>query len=315
MDIRDSFKKYGKQFLKSASAYSKHKSNSKREQLASKTKIPKQETPVLTMPIVEAPKQNPELTYSFLKTEPKYCDKTNYEREFVTRFKQLTYRHHSLEVWSDFVAMFACAISNSLDKQNFDEREKLYLKIIKKYSKDEQTIFPELAAMVVMSLDQNPEQDFLGRIYMNLGLGNKNTAQFFTPYHICQLMADVTMSDIVNEINEKGYISISDPCCGGGALLIAGINKAKDELKKENLNFQNHVLIVAQDIDFTVAMMCYIQISLLGVAGYVKVGNSLTEPIAEDDSLENYWFTPMYFSDVWNTRRILKKMDSLFKEE
>lgn len=202
-----------KNFLKSASAYSKHKSNSKREQFDSKTKISKQETPVLTMPIVEVPEQKP-------KTEPKRCDKTNYEREFVTRFKQLAYRHRPLEVWSDFVTMFACAISNSLDKQNFDEREKLYLKIIKKYSKDEQTIFPELTATVVMSLDQNPEQDFLGHIYMNLGLGNKSTAQFFTPYHICQLMADVTMSNIVNEIKEKGYISISDPCCGGGALLI-----------------------------------------------------------------------------------------------
>ena len=54
------------------------------------------------------------------------------------------------------------------------------------------------------------------------------------------------------------------------------------------------------------AYMCYIQLSLLGVAGYIKVGNSLTEPMCSDDSLENYWFTPMYCSDVWTIRRLLK---------
>jgi len=75
-------------------------------------------------------------------------------------------------------------------------------------------------------------------------------------------------------------------------------------LEKTNLNYQNHLLVVAQDIDETVALMCYIQLSLLGVAGYVKVGNSLTEPMTDNDDKENYWFTPMYFSNVWVLRRI-----------
>ena len=99
------------------------------------------------------------------------------------------------------------------------------------------------------------------------------------------------------------------------ATLIAGVNVVKNHLEKENMNFQNHVLVVAQDIDFTVAAMCYIQLSLLGVAGYVKVGNSLTEPITGDDNIENYWFTPMYFSDIWHTRRLLEKMKKLFEEK
>ena len=57
--------------------------------------------------------------------------------------------------------------------------------------------------------------------------------------------------------------------------------------------------------------MCYLQISLLGVAGYVKVGNSLTDPITSDDTLENYWFTPMYFSDIWETRRTIQRIRSV----
>lgn len=126
----------------------------------------------------------------------------------------------------------------------------------------------------------------------------KTDVMYFTPYHVCQMMADISMNDTLkDQIDMKGYITLSDPCCGAGATIIAGVNTVKKLLEKEHLNFQNYVLVSAQDIDELVALMCYLQISLLGVAGYVKVGNSLTDPITDGDSLENYWFTPMYFSD------------------
>ena len=63
---------------------------------------------------------------------------------------------------------------------------------------------------------------------------------------------------------------------------------------------------ISQDIDYTVAMMCYIQLSLLGAAAYIKIGNSLTEPMSSNDTLENYWFTPMYFCEPWSLRRSIK---------
>ena len=125
---------------------------------------------------------------------------------------------------------------------------------------------------------------------MSLNLGNEHNGQFFTPYHVCELMAEVTMEDVVQKVKKDGYISIHDPCCGAGATLIAGIHAARKRLEKEKLNYQNHILVAAQDIDMIVALMCYIQISLLGVAGYVKIGNSLTEPITDMDSKENRWF-------------------------
>lgn len=235
-----------------------------------------------------------------LKIDPK--------KEFLRVFNQLTNRHRSWDVWRDFIVMYACALSNPVDKQHYDEREALYLRTIKKYNKQEQPLFPELAAHTVMALEDNPEQDFLGSIYMSLNLGNQHNGQFFTPYHVCELMAEVTMQDSVMRIEEDGYITINDPCCGAGATLIAGVHAAKRRLEKAGYNYQNHVLVVAQDIDQTVALMCYIQLSLLGVAGYVKVGNSLTDPMTENDSKENYWFTPMYFFPTWSMRRIFGGM-------
>jgi len=230
----------------------------------------------------------------------------NPEKEFMDTFRQLSIRSRPWEVWKDFITMFACALSNPLDKANFNGREVSYMQIIcnKKYSPKELELFPKLAADTVMALEYNPEQDFLGKIFMSFNLGNETGGQFFTPYHVCQLMAATTLSDIVPQIKEKGYITINDPCCGAGATLIAAVHEARRQLGKAGLNFQNHILITAQDVDYTTALMCYIQLSLLGMAGYVKIGNTLTEPMSPTDTSENYWFTPMYFFNVWTMRRI-----------
>lgn len=48
-------------------------------------------------------------------------------KEFLRVFRQLTYRHRSWDIWSDFIIMFACALSNPVDKDHFDERERRYI--------------------------------------------------------------------------------------------------------------------------------------------------------------------------------------------
>lgn len=238
----------------------------------------------------------------------------NVESEFLKTFKSLTYRHRGWDIWNDFIVMAACALSNPVDKSHYEEREARYLRIIKKYSKEEQGKFPTLFAHTVMALEFNPEQDFLGRLYTQLGLQDEGRKQHFTPYSVCQLMAEVTMGDVVKQVRENGYFTLNDCCCGAGATLIAGVNCAKRNLAEACINFQNHILVSAQDIDETVALMCYIQLSLLGVAAYIKVGNTITDPMSSDDTLENYWFTPMYFSDVWAMRRAVQQMDKLFQK-
>ncbi|MBQ2397129.1 MAG: N-6 DNA methylase [Bacteroidales bacterium] len=118
-----------------------------------------------------------------------------------------------------------------------------------------------------------------------------------------------------NVINEKGWASVNDPACGAGATLIAMANA----MKKHNINYQNHALFVAQDIDRITGMMCYIQLSLLGCAGYVVIADTLCNPLPgkvlfpEPNGNQELWFTPMYLSDVWHFRRLYNMMDSFFK--
>lgn len=88
---------------------------------------------------------------------------------------------------------------------------------------------------------------------MELGLSNDSGGQFFTPYNVCQMMAEMTIGNVVPQVKERGYITINDPACGAGATLIAGVHAAAKQLMKAGFNWQNHILVTAQDIDYTVA--------------------------------------------------------------
>lgn len=214
--------------------------------------------------------------------------------------------------------MSACAISNTVDKAHCEVREKEYLTLQKKYTKAEMQVMSEMLGMAVAALDENPDQDLLGEIFMTLGLGNEHNGQFFTPYNVCRAMSELTIGDIAAQVEAQGWVSVADPACGAEALLVAFAN----ECLRQKVNYQQSVLYVAQDIDYIVGLMCYIQLSLLGCAGYVVIGDTLAHPstaydrrglIPRDEG--NVWYTPMYFRDVWHWRRLWAQMNLMCRPE
>lgn len=212
-------------------------------------------------------------------------------KEFINLFERLAQKYSRYQIWSDFIIMSACAISNACDRQFFDVREKMYMDCVKRYSREEVEIFSEMLSLVVIAFDINPEQDFLGEIFGALRLHNEWHGQFFTPYNIAKFMAEINVGGIVQDIKEKGTVSVSDCCCGAGCLLIAFANS----VNRAGANYQKSILFAAQDIDLIAGLMCYIQLSVLGCKGYIKIGDSLTGPITTDSAIdETFWFTPMY---------------------
>ena len=230
-----------------------------------------------------------------------------YAQQFQEVFKNLCRTRNPLRAWSDSITMIACAISNSVDEEMFDQREQLYMHTIQKYSKDELNDVAHLFAIIVNALKDDPEQDFLGTLYSTLGLTNKQLGQVFTPYHIAELMARLVHEKYIAIINEKGFAAVADPCCGAGVMLIATANVAR----KNDVNYQSHMFFYAQDIDFTVAMMCYISLSLLGCTGYVGVGNTLTDP---RPSRENLWYMPMNMIQGKLLKKFLSQDDVVIEE-
>lgn len=236
------------------------------------------------------------------------------QAQTVKLLRSLEGRYMLWNIWQDFIQLFAISISNVFPGPHREAREKRYLGIAKKYSKEELDKFAELMAQVVIGMEENPDQDFLGELFMAMELGSNWHGQFFTPYDLCRAMAAIEFSgNIVKaQIEEKGFIGVSDPACGAGALLIAFAN----ECNRAHVNYQQHCLFVAQDIDELAAMMCYIQLSLMGCPGYVIVGDTLAHPALfyDDRALlpvdgQNVWTTPMMYSDTWQIRQIAARMD------
>lgn len=237
-----------------------------------------------------------------------FIGRSGFHKDFADLFIRLAERHGRHTVWSDFITMSACAVSNACDERFRQEREELYLSSVKRYTKDEVDMLAHMLSCIIMELEENPEQDFLGEMFTGLNLHNEWRGQFFTPYHIGSFMSAINIESAKEELKQKEYITVSDCCCGAGCLLIAFANEAR----KTKLDFQNRVIFVAQDLDFTAAMMCYIQLSLLGCKAIVKVGNSLTDPfIPADLEGSDVWYTPMYTSG--NLFRLLSMKNN--KEE
>lgn len=236
-------------------------------------------------------------------------------KEFIKTMDSLCGRHNRWEIWKDAMWLFATAISNAVDSRHREKREQQYLDIAKRYSKAEMDTFAELFAQLVMILERKSGYcDFLGELYMMLGLGNDAGGQFFTPYDVCKMMAKVSMPDVQEKVEQQGWFSVNDPACGAGATLIAAADIIHNEYK---LNFQTSVMFLGQDIDYTTGLMCYIQLSLCGCAGYVRIGNTLTDPMTGHvlfgDGGENTWYTPMFFSTPWEMRRQAVLMKAFFQ--
>ena len=125
------------------------------------------------------------------------------EKMFLERFNSLCYTRSSWQVWSDFITAAAIAIANSTEQNPkiHEEREKEFSKCIERLGG--QDIPAEMLGIITMALEENSEQDFLGNIFMKLELGSHWHGQFFTPYNICELMAEINSDNLKQQIEDE----------------------------------------------------------------------------------------------------------------
>jgi hypothetical protein len=216
----------------------------------------------------------------------------DHQAELGKLLRTIGHKHGLWQVFRDFVAIAALEISNATDKRHYATREEEYLKIVARYNKDE---FEELArgfAHIVCGLEDGL-CDFMGSLFMSLELGDAWKGQFFTPYEISRLMASITMGDqIKRDIERQGFVTVSDPCIGGGAMVIAAAHVMLDA----GINYQQHMHAVAVDVDIVSVHMAYIQLSLLHIPAVIYHGNSLSMEIWSE------WHTPTHTLGFWDSK-------------
>ncbi len=188
------------------------------------------------------------------------------------------------QVFEDFCKICSCSLHNaykdnpimakSCYRDLYESRENEYLKVVGKYKKEVfNDYFPLMLANLTSLLLQEPK-DYLGTIFEKLNLSQHFNGQFFTPPHICEFMAEITLgNEVENAIKEKGYFRVAEPACGSGAMVI-GLVRCMKNRGYDNLG--GKIYIEATDIDALCVDMTYTQLSLLGLSVRVIHGNSLT---------------------------------------
>ena len=220
----------------------------------------------------------------------------DYKKEFCNKVHEIAVSRGQHEVFVDF-----CELSMIVLRQPFEKSETLesrFHEILKPYSKEAVNKFTELLRITVEVLQEKPH-DFLGECFHALNLHNHFKGQFFTPYHISDFMAEITLANVREHVEKHSYVSLSEPACGAGAMVIA----AAEVMKKHKLNPVNSLWVVAQDIDFKCCCMAYIQMTLLAIPGVVIWGNSLI------NEKKDYWITSGYYLYPWAIRFATEKQE------
>lgn len=217
-----------------------------------------------------------------------------HRKELIKLLRQASGRRSLYDVFSDFVTMAALSVSNTVDLAKREPRESEYLQTIARYDAAEQALFPRMLATVVEALEAEAG-DFLGGVFGELELGNAARGQFFTPDSVCRIMASITVGnaeELRALIEPRGFIRVHEPACGAGAMLIA----MAEEFRERGFNRSRQLHVTAIDVDRRAALMCYLQLSLLGIPAEIIVGNALTLECRES------WFTPVHIIDRWSWR-------------
>ena len=215
-------------------------------------------------------------------------------RTFESVFKDLCYLNSQMrmaEVFDLWLEMCALAFRNQACKlrgndTEWQENEDRYLKIVSEIGGKKGADFAaEAFSIFSASMLENP-CDFLGQFYMNNEMGNERAGQFFTPYSVSKMLSGITVEEAKEKINKFSsfeVLSINDPTCGAGGMLVAAADHLFFEVDPVSVD---KVFLVGQDIDRRCFYMTYMQLCAIGCMGLVILGNTLA------NTKDRAWETP-----------------------
>ena len=211
----------------------------------------------------------------------------DYEKYIINKITELSGKYTPYQVFTDWITLTAISIQNSCEivKDNlYKEREEIYITITKRYTSNELHTMADMTGALAIILEER-FGDILGEIYMKSGCGNKNTGQFFTPYHLSYLTARLCYQ---NQLKKDEMIEVNEPSTGGSGMMIA----IAQIMKENGMDYQRKLHVIAQDLDWNGVYMTYIQLSLLGIKAVVVQGDTLCEPYHKGYDQRRVFRTP-----------------------
>lgn len=197
----------------------------------------------------------------------------NYKKEIADTIQSVSGKYNPYQIFRDWCEMYAISIQNSCVLRHdavWQNREDIYNSLWNKYDECEHDAFVKTTGLYAIALHYEIG-DLLGEIFMESGAGNASAGQFFTPFHVSEMVAKIGASE---NILEEKKIHMTEPSIGSGGMVIA----TAKYLNERGINYQKKLKVVGQDLDWLAVYMSYIQLSLLGIDAIIVQGDTLTEP-------------------------------------
>jgi hypothetical protein len=202
------------------------------------------------------------------------------KKAFIKAFNSIALHDHRHTVFADFMEMAYCAIAKTTTTgETADAIEARYMAIVARHKPDDIRKMPELLGIIASELGgQYAGGDFLGSVVGELELLNGNMGQFFSPFALCKLMAEMQLSDVGETIKDRGFVTLSEPASGAGGMILA----AADVIASKGFDVSQTLYVDATDLASLCFHMTYVQLSLRGIPATVRRGNTLSLEMFEN---------------------------------
>lgn len=167
------------------------------------------------------------------------------------------YAYELRTIFDDFLIMALAGFSRDpATKQSYDEDR--YMAASAKYrdAMNVEETFGKLLGCLILEMDERINQggspDILGEFFeTHLVSGKNRKQQYFTPWNICRMMADITCDDPGIDAEP---LNVADTSCGGGRMLLAASRK---------LGWRHNYYGI--DVDVTCVRMAAVTLFLSGI--------------------------------------------------
>jgi len=207
-------------------------------------------------------------------------------KQFIKTFDRLAHDRERHDVLADFLEMAVCAIRKTTLPPGpaADAIEERYMAVVKRNRPEDVRAMPELLGITALAVREGGS-DFLGQVVVELELRSDHMGQFFTPYDVSRMMAEMTFDTVDEIIAEQGFVTVQEPACGAGGMIIA----AADVIERKGFDIGRQLYVDGTDLSPMCFRMSYLQASLRGVPATIRRGNTLSLEMFE------HAVTPAFF--------------------
>lgn len=192
-------------------------------------------------------------------------------KSIVKKIQNTDHKYNYAEIFFDWINSMFYSYANTCNKVEYLDREDKFKRLEEKHGQQTIEIFRQCHSELVM-LFENKIDDYLGKIFHELGMHNKMKGQFFTPFHLSKLMAETRVNELMKILEVKNIAKVIDAACGSGSLILGMLAV----LKEKGINYQNRIFVYCSDLDENAIQMTYVQLTLVGAMARCENKNALS---------------------------------------